>query len=224
MYRLIHLLRTSIGRKLMMALTGLVLLLFVLGHLAGNLTIFLGAPILNSYAHWLQHSVMLWPFRLTMLLLVGLHIVMGLELARENRHAALSGSHYPGWFQRHVVGHHMLWSGVAVLLFILFHVAHLTLGVGADSSFNQLDHDGMVDVYHRVVTGFHNPWIAGGYSGAMVLIGLHLLHVVRGLFQTLGFYHEQYLQLLYRLAQGVTLLIVVGFLSIPVGVWVGVLQ
>ncbi len=223
MYRLIHLLRTSIGRKLMMALTGLVLLLFILGHLAGNMTIFFGAPILNSYAHWLQHSVMLWPFRLVMLLLVGLHVVMGLELARENRHSAASGSCYPGWFQRHLVDHHMLWSGIAVLLFILFHVAHLTLGVGADGSFHQLDGNGMVDVYSRVVEGFRNPWITGFYVSFMLLLGLHLLHVVRGLFQTLGFYHERYLQLLDRLAQGVALLVVVGFLSIPMAVWAGVL-
>lgn len=119
MYRLIHLFRTSIGRKLMMALTGLILLLFIVGHLAGNMTIFVGAPILNSYAHWLQHSVMLWPFRIVMLLVVGLHIVMGIELARENRHSASNGSRFPSWFTRHILNHHMLWSGLAVLLFIL---------------------------------------------------------------------------------------------------------
>jgi succinate dehydrogenase / fumarate reductase cytochrome b subunit len=223
MYRLIHLLRTSIGRKLVMALSGLVLLLFLLGHLAGNMTIFFGPPILNSYAHWLQHSVMLWPFRLLMLLLVGLHIVMGLELARENRLAATSGSRYPGWFQRHVRNHHMLWSGVAVLLFLLFHVAHLTLGVGAGAAFHQLDSRGMIDVYQRVVEGFRTPWIAGLYMLSLLLIGLHLLHVVRGLFQTLGFYHERYLPLLERLAQLLTLVLVVGFLSIPLAVWVGLL-
>ncbi len=223
MYRLIHLLRTSIGRKLVMALSGTVLLLFVVGHLAGNMSIFLGATILNSYAHWLQHSVMLWPFRITMLLLVGLHIVMGLELARENRHSASSRSRYPGWFTRQLRDHHMLWSGIAVLLFLIFHLAHLTLGVGADSSFYQLDGNGMVDVYQRVVNGFRTPWIAAFYTVSMVLLGLHLLHVIRGLFQTLGFYHERYLQLLQRLAQGVTLLVVTGFLSIPLAVWTEVL-
>lgn len=223
MYRLIHLFRTSIGRKLMMALTGVVLLLFIVGHLAGNMTIFFGAPILNSYAHWLQHSVMLWPFRLTMLLLVGLHIVMGLELARENRNAALSGSRYTGWFSRHIGNHHMLWSGIATLLFILFHVAHLTIGVGSGPEFYQLDSNQMVDVYQRVVSGFRNPWISAIYLSLLLLIGWHLLHVVRGLFQTLGFYHENYQLLLQRFAQLLSAAVVAGFLSIPIAVWTGVL-
>ena len=221
MYRLIHLFRTSIGRKLMMALTGLILLLFIVGHLAGNMTIFVGAPILNSYAHWLQHSVMLWPFRIVMLLVVGLHIVMGIELARENRHSASNGSRFPSWFTRHILNHHMLWSGLAGLLFILFHVAHLTLGVGADASFYQLDSNQMMDVYLRVVEGFLNPWISLSYVVLLLLVGLHLLQVVRGLFRTLGFYHENYQQLLDRLAWGVSGGITAGFLSIPVAVWVG---
>ncbi len=206
----------------MMALSGLVLLLFIVGHLAGNMTIFFGAPILNSYAHWLQHSVMLWPFRLVMLSLLGLHIVMGMELARENRQSATAGSHYPGWFTRHIRNHHMVWSGVAVLLFILFHVGHLTLGVGADASFRALDSNQMVDVYRRVVEGFRNPWISGFYVVSMLLIWTHLLHVIRGLFQTLGFYHENYLPLLERVAQLLSVLIVCGFLSIPFSVWLGV--
>lgn len=223
MYRLIHLFRTSIGRKLMMAFTGLVLLLFVVGHMAGNLTIFFGAATLNSYAHWLQHSIMLWPFRLTMLLLVGIHIVMGLELARENRASVSSGSVYPSWFRRHIIDHHMLWSGVALLLFILFHIGHLTLGVGGGASFYQLDSGGLVDVYWRLVSGFQNPWISAFYVISMLLLGAHLLHVVRGLFQTLGFYHETYLQPLDRVAQGVTAVVVAGFLSIPLAVWMGAL-
>ncbi len=223
MYRLLHLLQTSIGRKLVMAVTGLVLLLFVVGHLAGNMTIFMGQEVLNSYAHWLQNSVMLWPVRLLMLLIVVLHIVMGLELARENRHAIRIGSCYRSWFARHFLDHHMLWSGIAVLIFLLFHIGHLTLGVGSGALYQQLDANQMVDVYRRVVSGFQNPWISLFYSGAMILIGLHLHHVVRGLFQTLGFYHENYLQLLDRLALVVSVGVVAGFLAIPLAIWLELL-
>lgn len=224
MFRLLHLFRTSIGRKLVMALTGLVLVLFVVGHLLGNLTIFVGASVLNSYAHWLQHSVMLWPFRIVMLGVVGLHIVLGLELARENRRSAATGSGYSGWFSRHILDHHMLWSGVAVLIFLLFHIAHLTLGVGGGASFAQLDEHQMVDLYRRVVDGFLNPWVFGFYILSMVMVGFHLLHVVRGLFQTLGFYHENYLSLLNGVARGVAGVVVAGFVSIPLAVWIGVLR
>ncbi len=224
MYRLLHLFRTSIGRKLMMALTGAVLLLFVIGHLAGNMTIFVGPSVLNSYAHWLQHSVMLWPFRILMLLMVGLHIVLGLELARENRNAAAGGSHYPGWFRHYVADHHMLWSGVAVLLFLVFHIAHLTLGGGMGALFTLLDENGMLDVYRRVVSGFQQPMIVLFYGLSMLMVGLHLHHVVRGLFQTLGFYHENWIVLLERLSLAVTVVVVTGFLSIPLAVWAGVLQ
>jgi len=206
---------------LIMALSGVVLLLFVVGHLVGNLTIFVAPSVLNSYAHWLQQSVMLWPFRLMMLFFLGLHIVMGATLAYENRQAATQGSACHHWWQRLFYNHHMVWSGIAVLLFLLFHLGHLTLGVGASESFYQVDQQQVLDIYGRVVSGFQIPWITTSYIFFMLLVGLHLNHVVRGLLQTLGFYHENYFGLLRLFSIALSLLLTAGFISIPLTVLFG---
>ena len=225
MFRLIHLFRTSIGRKLVMALSGVVLLLFVVGHLICNMTIFIGPTLLNSYAHWLQHSVMLWPFRFVMLFFVALHIVMGVTLARENQQTATVGSKGSNGFVWAIRKQQMVWSGTVVLLFLFFHLAHLTLGmVDAGELFSRLDSNQMADVYWRVVAGFQTPWITILYILLMGGVGLHLSHVVRGLLQTLGFYHENYLSLWRYLSWGLSGVVTLGFIAIPLAVVGGVVQ
>ena len=221
MNRLLHLLRTTIGRKLIVAVTGLVLILFVIGHLSGNMTIYVGQSALNSYAHFLQTSPMLWVVRLAMLAIVLLHIALGLAVTWENRRARSESYHagYP-WYLR-LYRSRMIISGLVLLAFIAGHVAHLTLGAGVGDVFHLKDAGGNVDVYLRVVSTFQNTWIASAYIVAMFLLAMHLKHTVRAVFQTLGFFRENYFELFELLSWAVTLVVVAGFVSIPLSVQLG---
>ena len=218
MNRLLHLLRTTIGRKLIVAVTGIVLILFIIGHVSGNMTIFVGQSALNNYAHFLQTNPMLWVVRLAMLAIVLLHIALGIAVTRENR-AARSETYHSGfpWYLR-VYHSRMIISGLVLLVFIIGHVAHLTLGAGVGEVFHLKDSSGNVDLYSRVVTTFQNTWIAGIYICVMLLLAMHLKHTVRAVFQTLGFFRENYFEFFELLSWAVTLVVVAGFVSIPLSV------
>ncbi|MFM1892789.1 MAG: Succinate dehydrogenase/fumarate reductase, cytochrome b558 subunit [Pseudomonadota bacterium] len=223
MYRLIHLFRSSIGSKLLVAASGVLLLTFLLGHAAGNLLILKGPGALNAYADWLQGHPLLWGFRLGMLALFTLHVLTAVRLARENRAArpvryrriARLGARLPGRL--------MVLSGALVLAFVVFHLLHLTLGAVGPEVDAMVDGAGRVDVYARVVASFREPWLVGLYVGAMLLLGLHLVHAIEGLFQTFGFNHESYQGLIRFLAPALSLLIVAGFAAIPLLVLGGVI-
>ena len=221
MNRLLHLLRTTIGRKLIVAATGIVLILFVIGHVSGNMTIYVGQSALNNYAHFLQASPMLWVVRLTMLAIVLLHIALGIAVTSENRIAKPETRHagYP-WYLR-LYQRRMIISGLVLLVFVVSHVAHLTLGAGVGEVFHLKDAGGHVDVYSRVVSVFQNSWIAWAYIVAMLLLAMHLKHTVRAVFQTLGFFRENYFEFFEFLSWVVTMAVVGGFISIPLSVQLG---
>lgn len=221
MNRLRHLLRTTIGRKLIVALTGIVLILFVVGHISGNLTIYIGQSALNNYAHFLQTNPMLWVMRLSILAIVMLHIALGVAVTRENRLAGAETCHAgQSWYMR-LYQHRMIISGLVLLAFTVGHVAHLTLGAGIGEVFRLKDASGHVDVYSRVVTTFQNSWIAWTYIAAMIFLAIHLKHTVHAVFQTLGFSRENYLEFFEFLSWMVTLTVVGGFISIPLSVQLG---
>ena len=118
MNRLRYLLGTTIGRKLVVAFTGIVLILFVVGHISGNLTIYIGQSALNNYAHFLQTSPMLWVMRLAMLALVILHIALGVAVTQENRLARPEPYHAGQSWYLHVYQRRMIISGLVLLAFI----------------------------------------------------------------------------------------------------------
>ena len=224
MNRLLHLLRTTIGRKLIVAVTGIVLILFVIGHVGGNMTIHEGPSALNNYAHFMQTNPMLWVVRLAMLAIVLLHIALGIAVTWKNRMARPETYHagYP-WYLR-LYQSRMIDSGLVLLAFIAGHVAHLTLGVGVGEVFHLKDSSGNVDVYSRVVSTFQNAWIAWAYIVAILLLAMHLKHTVRAVFQTLGFFRENYFEFFEFLSWAVTLAVVGGFISIPLSVQLGLLE
>jgi len=224
MNRLLRLLNTTIGRKLLVAFSGLLLLTFLLGHVAGNLTIFIGPSALNSYAHWLQESSMLWFVRLGLLTIVAIHLWLGLRVTRENSTARSIGYRNNRPLSQWLIDHHMLLSGLIILLFIIGHIAHLTLGFGGEDHFYRLDGRGYIDVAARVILGFQNPIIAWSYIAAMGFMVFHLKHSIRALFQTMGFFHENYFSLFEFIAWSITLFIVIGLLSIPLAVQFGLLN
>lgn len=221
MFRLIRLFNTSIGKKLVMAVTGLALLLFLIGHMLGNMKVFQGPDSLNEYAAWLQGHPLLWAFRISMLVLVALHLYTALSLTRENWGARPQAYRKRHLLRTSLTGRLMLVSGLFVLAFLIYHLLHLTLGVVDPASHALLDAQGRPDVFGRVVAGFRQPWLAGIYLAALALLGLHLNHAVQSLFQTLGFNHESYQALIQFGSPALSLVLVLGFGSVPGLIWLG---
>lgn len=224
MNRLFHLLNTTIGRKLMVSFSGIFLLLFVIGHVIGNLTVYIGPSSLNSYAHWLQESPILWFVRLGMLAIVLLHIALAIKVSAESISARKQGYQSGQTLFQVLVEHRMMITGLLLLLFIIAHIAHLTLGVGVGEYFNRVDERGFVDVYARVVIGFQNPFIAWSYIISMVLLAVHMKHSIRALFQTMGFFQENYFSFFEFLSWAIAILVFIGLCSIPVTVQLGLVN
>ncbi len=217
-------LRSSIGRKWIVALTGLVLVGFVAGHLVGNLLVFVGPDALNEYAVFLHHFLhggAIWIARIVLLASVGAHIYFTILLTRENRAAreqryavevtqnASSGSRW------------MIWSGLLVLAFVIFHLLHYTVRVGAGFRELPLDSEGRFDVYRMVVLGFSNPLVSLFYVVSIAMLCWHLSHGVSSMFQTLGIATPQTRQLFDRIALAFSSALFVGYVSIPLSILLG---
>lgn len=222
-----RLFNSSLGKKYIMAVSGLVLFLFVVAHLAGNLQIFLGPEAINRYGHFLQtNPELIWPARLFLLLMVGLHIWAAIKLSAENRAARPVG-----YAQYRPVGSSfasrtMLMSGLIILVFIIYHVLHFTVQVQyinltGQSFVDFMDPAKRHDIFKMMVVGFNNVGVSGFYILGMALLCLHLSHGVSSMFQSLGWKNQAYGPVLNKLAQVVAVLIFLGYSSIPVAILLG---
>ena len=224
---------SSLGKKYVMAVTGCCLFLFVLGHLAGNLQFFLGREAINRYGHFLQSNPeLIWPARLTLLLMVTLHIWSAITLSLENKAArpvdyAVYRPIGSTWASRT-----MLLGGIMVFAFITYHLLHYT----AEVQFLNLAHQdfaalmeklpGQVpaerhDIFKMMVVGFSKPLVSGFYLLGLALLCLHLSHGISSMFQSLGWKNEAYRPLLDRAAQVLAVLIFLGYASIPIALLCG---
>ncbi len=220
--------RSSPGRKFVMAGSGFLLFLFVIGHLLGNLQIFLGPEAINRYGHFLQSNVeLLWPVRLGLLALVVLHVWAAVSLTRENRAARPVGyAGNPPPPAASYASRTMLMSGLIIAAFVIYHLLHFTVQVKAinftGTDFVTLHDDrGRHDVYAMMVLGFEHPLVSGFYVLAMALLCLHLSHGVYAMFQSLGVTIPCCPELPKWLARWAAILIFVGYVSIPVAVLAG---
>jgi succinate dehydrogenase / fumarate reductase cytochrome b subunit len=214
--------RSSIGKKAVMAVTGLIGFGFVIVHMIGNLQAYPflgGAEALNAYAVLLRKmGGLLWAARFTLLAAVVLHIVAAYQLTR------MSWAGRPVAYKRWTAGgsdyasRTMRWSGPILGFFIVYHLMHLTFG-SAHPSFN---HQG--DVFSNLVVGFSNPLVSAFYIVAMLALGFHMYHGVWSMFQTLGWNSPKYDKLLHSLALLIALVVVVGNISIPVSVMAGIIH
>jgi len=208
---------TTNGKKAVMAVSGIVLAGFVLGHLAGNLQIFLGPDQFNGYARTLRHlPELIWPVRVLLLVMVLLHIWSSLQLA------VLKSEARPIGYVRHqpagssYASRTMYWSGPIIFAFVVYHLMQFTFGVGG-TPYNEFD------AYGNVINGFKVPAVSIFYIIAMALLCLHLRHGLWSLFQTLGFYHPRHTPRIKRLASLISLFIFFGFISIPIAVMIHVI-
>jgi succinate dehydrogenase / fumarate reductase cytochrome b subunit len=219
---------TMVGKKVIMAVTGVVLVGFAIAHMLGNLKIFLGAETIDTYAVYLRtmgeplfpYSGLLWVVRVGLLACVALHITAAVQLTRMNWVARPRDYDTKQSIATTYAARTMRWSGVILVLFIIYHLLHLTAGaVGFQSG--EFRH---LSVYHNVVAGFSVWYVALFYIVAMACLCLHLDHGIWSLLQTLGWNNARTTRPLQALSRGVALVVYVGFISVPVAVLAGLLR
>jgi succinate dehydrogenase / fumarate reductase, cytochrome b subunit len=219
-----HLFCSSIGKKYVMAGTGAVMVLFVLGHMAGNLQIFLGPDALNRYGHFLQSNVeVLWPVRLVLLAVIILHIWSATRLTLENRAARPLA--YAQWqpTAASYASRTMMMSGIIVAVFIVYHLLHFTVMVQAvnftGKEFQTLkDSEQRHDIYRMMVIGFQQPLVSFFYIVGVGLLCLHLSHGMSAMFQSLGWKNRAYGPCLDRAATWGAVVLFLGYVSIPISI------
>lgn len=241
MNKLVRIFDTSIGCKAVMALTGLGLLLFVIGHMLGNLQIYRGQEAYNNYAHMLKSmGPWLWVARLGLLGIFSMHIYSGLRLYMHNCAARPTRYVYQSTRKASLASRYMMLTGVLVLFFVIYHLAHFTFGfVGVTSEqFNkEVDvmsiHSGIPaggeiptekihDVYSMFIASFQVPWIAVSYILFMLALGAHLSHGVASMFQTVGINHPAYNTIIRYGSYGLVGLIVLGNCLMPLSIVLGI--
>lgn len=208
------------GKKVVMAVTGALLFLFVIGHLLGNLQIFEGPAKINAYGHFL-HSIgeLLWIVRIVLIISVILHITATVQLALRNKRARPVGYSRKEAINSSYASRTMYWSGPIVLAFVIFHLLQFTAGyIHPGSQFIE------GDVYHNLVAGFQVWWVSAWYIFSIVLLGLHLRHGIWSMFQSVGYNHPRHTPLLKKSAFVIALLIVLGYISIPISVVTGLVK
>ncbi len=211
---------------MIVAVTGIILILFVIGHLLGNLQIFIGPDWINGYSQHLRDlGPLLWAIRLFLLAAVIIHIWVTIHLAIENRRArpeAYVDRHY---VKADFASRHMLMSGLIVLAFIIYHLAHFTVRV-TDPRFGLLKADplGHYDVYSMMVYGFQNYFVSGFYVLGLFLLALHLSHGSSSFFQSLGLNDTKLTPHLSLGGRIFAWLLFAGYMSIPVAILLGLIK
>jgi succinate dehydrogenase / fumarate reductase cytochrome b subunit len=222
-----HIFESSLGKKYIMAVTGCLLFLFVIGHLVGNLQVFLGPEALNRYGHFLQSNhELVWPARIGLLLMVGLHIWSAARLSLENQAArpVCYATYQP--VGSTYASRTMLMSGLIVLTFIIYHLLHFTVQVQHINLTGQnftvfMDPQKRHDIFKMLVVGFSNGWVSAFYILGMALLCLHLSHGVSSMFQSIGWKSETYRPVVDKASQAIAVLIFLGYTSIPVAILLG---
>jgi succinate dehydrogenase / fumarate reductase, cytochrome b subunit len=215
--------RSSIGKKAVMALTGLIGIGFVILHMIGNLKVFLGAQAFNDYAAFLRtfgepvlpYSTVLWIIRLVLLGAVVLHVTAAYQLTRMDWAGRPVRYAHRKDVQATFASRTMRWGGVIIVLFLIYHIAHITLGI-VHPSFEE------GNAFHNFVAAFQVWWVTLLYVAAMLALGLHLYHGFWSMFQTLGWNSRTYNRLLRGLALLIALVLTVGFVAGPLGVLFGI--
>ncbi|MEM6820370.1 MAG: succinate dehydrogenase cytochrome b subunit [Verrucomicrobiota bacterium] len=222
MNKIVKLLTSTLGRKYIMGITGVGLVAFIMIHMLGNLQIFLGKDVLNHYAVLLKSSAeLLWAFRLGLVAMIVLHIVSAISLAIDNRKARPVDYNSKATVQASYASRTMVWSGLIVVSFVVYHILHFTAKV-TDPSYHDFktDLDGKMvpDVYAMVISGFSNIWVSAFYIIAVGLLCIHLSHGVSSMFQSLGLRTQKNQGFLAILAMGLSWVIFLGMSAVPMAI------
>jgi succinate dehydrogenase / fumarate reductase, cytochrome b subunit len=216
--------KTSIGKKVLMATSGLLLVLFVIAHMLGNLKTWLSAKELDAYSEFLRrmgepiapHSWVLWIVRTIVFIAFIVHVYLAIELSLRNRRARQQRYAHTAHVQANPASITMRWGGLAIALFVIFHLANFTWGwIHPDYKFVR------GAVYHNVVGDFNVWWITVIYVLAMVALCLHLYHGTWSMFQTWGVNNARWDLIIRRSATVLSVAIFLGYISVPIGVLTG---
>ena len=221
----LRLLQSSVGKKFVMAVTGLLLLGFVIGHLAGNLLIYRGPDAINAYALKLRHlGPLLWIVRAGLLATVTVHVWLAILLTRENRAARPIPYAVSRSAETTVAARTMMVSGLLLTAFIVYHLLHFTFRVTHPAISHHVDVLGRHDVFTMVVFSFQDPLLVVFYIVAMGLLCAHLHHGVASWMQSLGLNNERLLPVIDRLGRLTAWLIFLGYSSIPLAILTGFIK
>lgn len=219
------LLNSSIGKKLLVAITGIILVGFILGHMIGNLLVFMGPHAINEYGHFLHemvHGMGIWVARAVIFGSIILHVILTIQLTKQNR-AARGPDRYGCETTRIATksSRMMIVSGLTLLAFFIYHILHFTVRAGTDFNSLKYNLDGVEvhNVYQMVINGFSVPAVSLFYIIAMVFLCSHLSHGVASIPQTLGLNTESTGRLFKKLGYAFSSLVLIGNCSIPVAIW-----
>ncbi len=218
--RIVTFWQSTNGKKVVMAVTGAMMFLFVIGHLLGNLQVFEGPEKINAYGHFL-HSIgeVLWIVRITLILAIVLHITATIQLALRSKRARPIGYSRKEAINSSYASRTMYWSGPIVLAFIIFHLLQFTAGyIHPEARFVE------GDVYQNLVSGFQVWWVSAWYIFAIILLGFHMRHGIWSMFQSVGLAHPRHTKTLKRAALLIATLIVLGYISIPISILLGLVK
>jgi succinate dehydrogenase / fumarate reductase cytochrome b subunit len=220
--------RSTIGKKAIMAVTGLMLVGFVIVHMAGNLQMFVGPAKMNSYGAFLKSlGELLWIARIGLIVATVLHVLMAWQLTQIKRNARPVGYEKRTPQVSTLASRSMRWGGLLLLVFIVFHILHFTTGTvfpmasRPDALYPAFSH---TDVYGNVISAFRHPLVSAFYVVAMLFLMLHLFHGAWSSVRTLGLVKPSAHPLKRRISTGIALVVWLGFTAIPIAVLLGAIR
>jgi succinate dehydrogenase cytochrome b subunit len=217
--------RSAIGKKAVMAVTGVFLFGWILAHMLGNMKLYLGPEHMNEYAHWLRtmggpavpEDYAIWAVRALLIVAAWLHIQAATQLTLMNRRARPLPYTNRDYVTASYASRTMRWGGVIILLFVIYHLLHLTTGTLHPNFVKN-------DPYHNVVSGFQVWWVSAVYIIANLALGLHLYHGLWSMFNSLGLNHPKFNRWRRAFASAFALVITLGNVSFPIFVLMGVVR
>jgi len=218
-----RLLSSSVGRKIVMAITGLMLIGFLMIHLCGNSLIYIGW--INAYGERL-HSMppLVWSFRLFMLCVFIIHIFFGIQLTLENNSARPQAYAVKKNLRASFSGRTMIWTGLLIAAFLIYHLLHFTARITNPDISSGIDDMGRLDVFKMVVLSFHNLAISAVYIAAMIALALHLTHGIQSFVQTFGLNNDKTLPVVEKVGTGAAFILFLGYSAIPIVIILGFLN
>lgn len=220
-------LKSTVGRKILMAVTGLAMVFFVIAHLLGNSSVFIGPDGINAYAAKLQGlGPFVWVFRLVMLILFSVHVFFGIQLTLENRAAKPQAYAVKKNLRTTFDAKNMIWTGTLIAAFLIYHLLHYTIQVINPEISSGMNKDlaGRPDVFRMVVLNFQNIFISALYVFAMIVLTLHLTHGLQSFLQTLGLNNESTLPVIIKIGKVIAVFLFLGYISIPVIIFTGIMK
>ncbi len=210
MSRLSHFFTTSIGQKQLMAITGLVWVLFLIGHLSGNLSLLLGPEAFNAYAEFLSSQPLLIPVEIVLSIILLTHVFLAIRITIQNRTARGTKYMHKDASGANFASRSMILTGLLIFAFMIIHLMNFKFG-------GYEDHD--LKLYGLVMEKFTHPEFSLMYLGFMLVLGAHLVHAIQSVFQTFGWNHPIYTPLIKRISLALALILATGFAYLPLWAW-----